>query len=613
MKKYIAALFLMLTFCVNARVNPTVDRIEPPFWWSGMVEPELQLMVYGQGIGDYRPTISDSTVVLKSYSAFESPNYLVLYLDVENARPGKFDIKFERKGAKTITETYELKERRASTDDIQGYSSADVLYLIMPDRFANGNPDNDSVAMKERYVVDRGRHMARHGGDLKGIEDHLDYFTDLGVTAIWLNPVLENDARGGSYHGYFSSDMYNVDRRLGTNEDYLRLIDKAHGKGLKVVMDMIFNHIGPNHPWALDNPSKDWFNKSPERRGNHDLFVFHDNYSSDYDREVMDKSGFGIDVNQSNPHVAKYLIQNSIWWIENSRIDAIRQDTYPYCDYEMMRQWNIAVMKEYPQFNIVGEVWIENPLGSAWWQKGNRLNTGNDPELKSVMDFKLMSLASDVFNNNDEKGGKLNQLYQHMTFDYVYADINNVLRFLDNHDTDRFLRSEPQDLSGFKQGAVFLLTVPGTPQLYYGHELLMHGSKKAPGGDGNVRLDFPGGWEGDSVNCFTREGRSPMQNEARDYLSRLLKWRQGNKVVSEGTMKHYLPNRGVYVYERSLGDKTVMVFINGSTQAVELPMARYAESLKGRSAGHEVTSGRNVTFGESLAMEPREVMLIELQ
>lgn len=616
MYKKIILPFFILFFslgCLAAQNTPGQNglKIEPLFWWAGMKNPELQLMIYGNRISDYRPSIDQPGIYLKNYVTVESPNYLILYLDISQASPCTFDITFTQ-GKKKLVYPYELKKRKESTADIQGYDASDVLYLIMPDRFANGDTSNDRLPLTADYTVDRSRPGARHGGDLKGIEDRLDYFTDLGVTAIWLNPVLENDAKGGSYHGYFSTDMYHVDRRLGTNEDYLRLIDKAHRKGLRVVMDMIFNHIGGNHPWVLDVPSADWFNRSPSKRGNHAKTIFYDTYASAYDSDVMKYAGFGIDVNQANPHVEKYLIQNSIWWIEYARIDAIRQDTYPYADYDMMRRWNIEVRNEYPQFNIVGEIWTENTIGTAWWQKGNRLNSGKDTELKSVMDFTLMSMASDVFNDTTHAEGRLHKIYDHLCYDFVYPDISNVLRFLDNHDTDRFLRAAPANLDGYKQSAAFLLTIPGTPQLYYGHEMLMHGTKKAPGGDGNIRLDVPGGWPGDTQDWFTPEGRSPLQNEAWNYLQALLKWRKGNKVISQGRMLHFLPQMGVYVYQRRLGEQSVMVFINGSNREVDLPLDRYAEALEGKTKGKDVVTKRVVGWEKHLKLAAKEVLILEM-
>lgn len=611
MRKILVFNILVLLFAAASVEARQIERIEPLFWWSGMKNPELQLMVYGENIAAYKPSIDYPGIYIKSTVSLESPNYLLLYLDISEAQPGKFDITFMR-DRKKFTYPYELKERKSTTEDIQGYDASDVLYLIMPDRFANGNPDNDQPEMTMEYTVDRNKPGARHGGDLQGIEQHLDYLEDLGVTAIWLNPVLENDGKGGFYHGYFATDMYHIDRRLGTNEDYLRLIDKTHKKGMRVVMDMIFNHIGANHPWVIDKPAKDWFNESPNPRGNHAKEIFYDNYASKYDSDVMKYAGFGIDLNQTNPHVAAYLIQNSIWWIEYARIDAIRQDTYPYADYDMMREWNIRVMNEYPQFNIVGEIWTEYTIGTAWWQKGSRLNTGKDTELKSVMDFTLMSIASGIFNDKEAPNGRLQKIYEHLCYDFVYPDIRNVLRFLENHDTDRFLRENPADLDAYKQGLALLLTIPGTPQLYYGQELLMHGTKNRPGGDGNIRLDVPGGWPGDTQNWFVREGRSGLQNEAWDYLRNLLKWRKDNKIISEGSMIHFQPQQGVYVYERNLDNKSVIVFMNGASQDVTLPLQRYAEILCGKNTGKDVISKRTVSLNEQLTLKAKEVLILEM-
>jgi len=603
-------LLLLICFSCCHLMAQKIDKIEPLFWWTGMKNTELQLMVYGKAIADYKPSINYPGVYMKSAVSVESPNYLIIYLKLENPQPGVFDILFT-KGKQTIKYPYELKARRASTSDIKGYDSSDVLYLLMPDRFANGNPDNDQLPMNGNYKVDRNSKGSRHGGDLSGIEQHLDYIDDLGVTAIWLNPVLENDANGGSYHGYFSTDMYHVDRRLGTNDEYARLIDSAHKRGLKVVMDMIFNHIGGNHPWVLDNPSKDWFNISPNRRGNHAKGTFYDTYRSQYDFDVMRYAGFGFDVNQRNPHVAKYLIQNSLWWIEFARIDGIRQDTYPYADYDMMREWNRQVMDEYPQFNIVGEIWVENTIGTAWWQRGSKVNFGENTELKSVMDFTLMGFASDVFNDTTREG-RLSKLYDHLCYDFVYPDISNVLRFLENHDTDRFLRDKPDNLDAFKQGIAFLLTVTGTPQLYYGQEILMYGRKSAPGGDGNIRLDFPGGWKEDTQNNFVAQGRSAIQNEAWTYLQTILKWRRNNEVISKGAMIHYMPQLGVYVYERNYNGKSVVVILNGANHEVKLPLERYAEIMRGHTKGLDIITRQTVALANELVLTPKQVLILEM-
>lgn len=583
---------------------------EPAFWWSGMKNPELQLMVYGENIASFRPSVSYPGVKLKSSVALESPNYLLVYLDVENAQPGTFDITFT-KDKKQIKMPYELKARKKDACKIKGFDSSDVLYLIMPDRFANGDPSNDNLVMKTAYKTDRNDPSARHGGDLAGIEKHLDYIEDLGVTAIWLNPVLENDMQGGSYHGYATTNYYRVDPRFGTNEDYVRLIDKTHAKGMRVVMDMIFNHCGSDHIWMKDVPSKDWFNNLDKYvETSHVKEVYFDPYASEYDTKRMVDGWFVPsmpDLNQRNPHVATYLIQNSIWWIEYSGVDGIRQDTYPYADYKMMVDWCNAIYREYPDYNIVGEAWMNQTMGTAFWQKDSKLNERGNTMLKSVMDFRLMGLSHSAFFGD---AGGMQALYEHLAYDYAYADIYNVLRFLDNHDTDRFLPAMPEKLDAFKQGIAFMLTIPGIPQLYYGTELLMNGTKQK--GDGYIRLDVPGGWPGDAVNQFEASGRTDIQNEAWNYMQKLLKWRKGNEVIAKGKMKHFVPQNGVYVYARNLNGKQVVVIMNGNAKESVLPLDRYDEILKGYTSGKDVITGKVVSLQKELTLGAKDVLVLEL-
>ena len=610
MKKHILLIVLFTaSFLV---VRGETPRVEPSFWWSGMAETELQLMVSGDNIADYVPAVTSKHVTIREVVTLENRNYQLIYLDLTGAVPESFDLVFTN-GKKKLTVPYELKERNPERLAIESFGPSDVLYLIMPDRFANGDPTNDQIAMRTEYKVDRNDPNARHGGDLKGISDRLGYLADLGVTAIWLNPVLENDMKGGSYHGYATTDYYRVDPRFGSNEEYKNLISATHEKGMKVVMDMIFNHCGSDHPWLTEVPSPDWFNNLEEYvQTSHMKEMYFDPYASEYDKSKMVDGWFVPtmpDLNQRNRHVAKYLIQNSIWWIEYSGVDGIRQDTYPYADYDMMVEWIEAVEKEYPHYNIVGEAWLNNPIGTAFWQKGSPLNP-NDTQLKSVMDFRFMGLShSAFFEETTEWNGGLHGIYDHMTYDFIYPDIYNVLRFLDNHDTDRFLKEYPQELSGWKQAVTFLLTMPGTPQIYYGTELLMHGNKSKH--DGYVRLDVPGGWPGDEVDHFTREGRDAIQNEAFDYLSKLLHWRQNNEVIALGGMKHYVLQKGVYLYERFLGDDKVLVFMNGTTNEVTINLDRYAESIKGLNSVKDFLSGKTVTLGETLTLSSKEVLLLE--
>lgn len=610
MRKYIS--LLLISFVYVAASLAQELRVEPSFWWSGMEETELQLMVYGENIADYTPQVTSKNIRIKESIRLENPNYLLLYLDLTESSPEKFNIQFTH-GKKKLTYAYELKERNQERLNIESFDASDVLYLIMPDRFANGDPSNDQIPMRMPYKVDRSEPSSRHGGDLKGISDRLDYLSDLGVTAIWLNPVLENDMEGGSYHGYATTDYYRVDPRFGSNEEYAQLIADAHSKGMKVVMDMIFNHCGSDHPWVKDIPSADWFNNMGEYvQTSHMKEMYYDPYASEYDKEKMIDGWFVPtmpDLNQRNRHVAKYLIQNSIWWIEYSGVDGIRQDTYPYADYSMMVDWIEAVEKEYPQYNIVGEAWLNNPIGTSFWQRNSPLNPVNT-KLKSVMDFRFMGLSHTAFfEETKEWNGGLNAIFDHMTYDFVYPDINNVLRFLDNHDTDRYLKEYPTELSGWKQGVVFLLTMPGTPQLYYGTELLMHGNKSKS--DGDIRLDVPGGWPGDEINQFDKNGRDNIQNEAFDFMKKLLHWRQNNDVIAYGNMKHYVLQKGVYVYERSIENKKILVFMNGSSQQVEINLDRYAESIGERSEGKDFLSGRTIALGETLTLSPKEVLILE--
>jgi len=606
-------LALLMPVCMYAKDMKKEIKIEPAFWWSGMKSPELQLMIHGANIADYQASVSTPGIRVNQCVRLDSPNYLIVYLELKDAKPSSFDILFT-KGKEHFSYSYELKTRRADAAKVKGFDSSDVLYLIMPDRFANGNSSNDQIPMHTAYKVDRENPNARHGGDLAGIEQHLDYIKDLGVTAIWLNPVLENDMEGGSYHGYATTDYYRIDSRFGTNSEYVNLVEKAHQKGLRVVMDMIFNHCGSDHPWMKDIPSHDWFNNLDHYvQTNHDKEIYFDPYVSEYDKSTFLDGWFVPtmpDLNQKNPHLAKYLIQNSIWWIEYAGIDGIRQDTYPYADADMMRRWCKEVMTEYPDFNIVGEAWMNFTIGSAYWQKGSRLNFGEDTGLKTVMDFNLMDIAGKAFGEETGDGSGLHDIFMHMCYDYVYADIFHVLRFLENHDTDRFLKEMPTSLNAFKQAVTFLLTIPGIPQLYYGQELLMNGTKSKS--DGYVRRDVPGGWPGDKANWFEASGRSDIQNEAWTFMQKILKWRQGNEVISKGSMKHFMLNQGVYVYQRSYNGKSVLVVMNGSSKNVVLPLDRYAEVLQGKASGMDVISGKSVVLDKELKLSPKEILLLEM-
>lgn len=576
----------------------------------------LQLMVSGPGVADASVRLDYPGITLLDDINLDSPNYKFLYLKLSpDTKPGEVPITFTL-GNQSQTLDYELRARKAPGEAHEGFSASDVLYLLMPDRFAQGEAAaTDPYADLEfKARPDRANPNARHGGNIAGIIDRLDYLHDLGVTAIWVCPVLENDMPGGSYHGYATTDYYRVDPRFGTNEEWNRLIEEAGKRDMKVVMDMIFNHSGSAHPWMEDMPSADWFNH-PEGdvMTNFRLSTVHDPYVSSYDKDATVNGWFVRsmpDLNQRNPHLMKYLTQNSIWWVESSGINGIRMDTYPYADMDGMAGWIDAVMEEYPNFNIVGECWYDNEGGAAFWQKGNSINP-TDTRLPSVMDFRLTTQGHKYFDEPTTPWTGLNGLYDHLAMDFLFPEPQKILTFLDNHDTDRFLLSEPDNLDTWKQAVSFLLTSRGIPQIYYGTELLMNGSKE--GSDGYVRRDFPGGFPGDTVDAFTPEGRTPIQNEAWDYLSSLLKWRRdtANEVIAKGTLKHFMPINCAYVYERRLGDRQVVVMINGTDQPLDLDMARYAEILPAGTKLHRSLGGEDVEIAETLTLAPRETLLLQ--
>lgn len=615
MKRFslLAAALMAGASLFGAKKAPMVTNVEPPYWWVGMANDTLQVMLTGPDIAQASAEVDYSGVKLDRQVSLDSPNYKLLYFTIApDTKPGKMPIRLNLNGRKHTLD-YELKARDMKGEDYEGFSAADVLYLLMPDRFAQG----DVVAatdLEYNDAPDRTQPSTRHGGNLKGIADRLDYLDSLGITAIWSCPVLENDMPGGSYHGYATTDYYRIDPRFGTNADWQELIAQAHKRGIKVVMDMIFNHSGSNHPWMKDMPSKEWYNH-PEGNEltNFRLSTIHDPYVSDYDLDHTVNGWFVSampDLNQKNPHLMKYLIQNSIWWIESSKINGIRMDTYPYADMQGMAQWAADVLKEYPNFNIVGECWYGNEAGPAFWQSGSKINPV-ETNLPTVMDFKYNIDREKMFFEETDPWNGLNHVYDHLALDYLYPDPQHILTFLDNHDTDRFLPEMPDSLGVWKQALAFLLTSRGIPQLYYGTELLMNGTKKIS--DGYIRLDMPGGFPGDKVDAFTREGRTDMQNEAWDYLSRLLQWRRGeaNDVIAKGTLKHFMPQNGIYAYERRLGDKQVVVLLNGQSEPNTVTMERTLEILPYGKTMRDLVSGKDVTITEEMTFAPRQVMILQ--
>lgn len=612
----------------NRIATPNVTRIDPTNWFADMQDPTLQLMVYGKDIKFADITTDYPNVKIDSLVRLDSPNYLLVYLNLKGAKPGEVTLTFSNKNGKKTTKKFQLKAREMAGADRKGFDISDVLYMLMPDRFANGNPKNDVIKGMEDQLCDRNEPSLRHGGDLEGLRQHLDYFTDLGVTALWLTPVLENDrpADGGkysTYHGYATTDYYRVDPRFGTNEEYKALVDECHKKGLKVVMDMIFNHCGDYHPWAKhtridengktikDYPSKDWFN-SPNYglQTSYKLTPVLDPYASKVDmKETVD--GWFVasmpDLNQRNPHVIKYLIQNSIWWIETVGIDGIRMDTYPYADRQAMADWMKVLNKEYPNFNTVGETWVTEPAYTAAWQKDSKLSDINS-NLKTVMDFAFFDRLSQAKNEETDDWWKgWNRIYNSLCYDYLYTDPSSVMAFIENHDTDRFL-GNGKDSTALKQAYALLLTMKRIPQLYYGTEILMNGTKEET--DGNVRQDFSGGFPGDKVNKFTNEGRTKAENAMFDWTSRLLHWRQNNDVIINGSQTQFIPQHGVYVLARQHNGKTVLTILNGKKADNQVDVARYAEVIGSHTTATDVLTGATVDLTKNIPLVQRQAMVL---
>lgn len=614
MKRTITFLLLLSSLlAVHAKVK--ITRIDPTDWYVGMKDPTLQLMVYGPGIRDAQVATDYPNARIDSLVRLDSPNYLLVYMNLQGAQAGEMKLQFTLNGQRQ-TAKYTLHARAKAGEERTGFSNTDVLYLLMPDRFANGDERNDVVKGMRDPLCDRSLPSLRHGGDLAGIAQHLDYFTQLGVTALWFTPILENDApaheqKNSSYHGYATTDYYKVDPRFGTNEEYCDLIRACHAKGLKVVMDMIFNHCSDYHPWQLDSPSRDWFNHpNYGMQTSYKLTPVLDPYAADVDKEETTDGWFVAsmpDLNQRNPHVIRYLIQNSEWWVETAGIDGIRMDTYPYADRTAMASWMKVLDNEYPNFNTVGETWVTEPAYTAAWQKDSKLSSENS-YLKTVMDFAFFDRLSQA--KNEETDGwwqGFNRVYNSLCYDYLYPNPSSVLAFIENHDTDRFL-GNGQDATALKQALTLLLTMNRIPQLYYGTEVLLNGTKEVT--DGYVRRDFPGGFPGDTHDCFTREGRSEAENAMFDWVSRVLQWRKGNETIVHGAQKQFIPYHGVYVLCRQYEGKTVMAVLNGKRTGNELDVRRYAEVIGQHAEATDITTGKTVDLTRNIPLAERQSMIL---
>jgi len=594
--KNLATAFLLILFAIAVPLqsfsNQVPERVEPPFWWAGMQSPELQILFYGKDIGLTRLEVNHPGVVVKEVVSVQSPNYLFVYLDLTKAVPGTINFKFNSGKRTVFSYNYELLERKENARYIKGFDASNVIYQIMPDRFANGNPNNDDMpGMIEKANVKDPN--GRQGGDIQGIVENLNYIADVGYTALWITPLLENNQPRYSYHGYAITDFYKIDPRYGNNQDYVELVEKAGQKGIKIIKDVILNHCGHHHWWMKDLPMPNWINQWPEfTRTSYRMTTLVDPYYAEIDRTLMVDGWFDRnmpDLNQRNRLLATYLIQNTIWWIEYSGIKGIRMDTQPYADKDFISDWGKRVMEEYPNFNIVGEAWLGIPAMISYYQGGKKNHDGYDSNIPSVFDFSLYDEIGRAFSEGPGWGTGLIRIYNSLAMDFLYPNPLNLLIFGCNHDTDRFFTRVNQDINHLKMSIALLLTTRGIPKVYTGTELLKTAYERD--GHGWMRSKFPGGWPGDTVNAFTREGRTEDQNKIFDYIKKLVHFRNNNPVLHFGRLTHFLPHDNVYVYARHDGNQRILVAINNNESETQLDMKRFKEVTQGATKATEALTG----------------------
>lgn len=593
----------------------TVIRIDPPDWWTDMKDNKLQLCIYSSNVSQYNITTDYPGFRITKINKVENPNYLFIDVVLDQAiiKPGKVSLEFIN-GDKSFKKPYLLRAKDKSPGRIQGYDSRDLVYLIMPDRFANGNTANDKVRDMKDQSLNRDSMFYRHGGDIQGVIDHLDYIRDLGATAVWLTPVQENDQPHASYHGYAFTDHYKVDPRLGDNETYYRYIREAHKRGLKVVQDMVYNHVGTEHWFIKDLPMRDWIHQFDTfTQTNYRATALIDPYASDFDKNKMSNGWFVKsmpDLNQQNPYLANYLIQNSIWWIETTGIDGFRFDTYTYSDLKFMQDLMARVQLEYPQFGAVGELWDHCVAIEAYFAQHPKIVGAPNSHLPGMIDFQIYNAVNEALNKPMGWTEGLSRIYYTLVQDVLYSDPSRNLTFLDNHDLSRFYSVVGEDLRKYKMGIAFLLTTRGTPSLYYGTEILM---KNFANPDGKVREDFPGGWAGDKADKFTAKGRTEKENEAFDFVKKLANYRKGNDVLQTGKLTQFIPENDVYVYFRSNEKKTVMVIMHYSDKPHTIHTSRFAEKLNGFKLYKDVLTDKTSELGAEIILQPYEVRVLEFQ
>lgn len=618
---------LIIAICLLLSMQTTfaqLERLEPPNWWADMNLTSVQLLCYGENISDYEVSSKDITIV--NVERTENPNYLFVNVNFEGLSAGEYSFKFKKKGSKSFTKAFALKERDANSKERESFNSSDLVYLIMPDRFANGNTSNDSMpSVTEK--VNRAEQGGRHGGDLQGVINQLDYLEDLGVTALWSTPLLEDNDAKYSYHTYAQSDVYKIDPRYGTNEDYKHLATEMEQRDMKLIMDYVTNHWGAEHWLIKDLPEQSWIHQFEDNKdkdfpldgyanSNYRMTTQYDPNASAIDTRYCEDGWFTStmpDLNQSNPKTLTYLIQNAIWWIEYSGLDGFRVDTYSYNDKEGIANWTKAITDEYPNFNIVGEVWLHNQAQIAYWQKDSKIGAlqNFNSHCPSVMDFTLHDAIGVMFKeDNASWNDGMIKAYDNFVNDFLYQDIDNLMVFAENHDTGRINEIYNGSLDHYKLAMTLVATTRGTPQIYYGSEIGMRGDKGK--GDGAIRQDFPGGWATDANNAFTKDGRTEEQEAYHSFSKTLFNFRKETPALHTGELLHYLPENNVYVYFRSLEDQTVMVVLNNNPEEQTLDLSRFAEGIKNATTGKELFSQNTLNLDEPLTVKGKSPLVISL-
>ena len=604
-----------------------VTRVEPLSWWTGMKMP-LQLLVQGENVSEYNVAIEGGKgVSVEKINKADSPNYV--FVDVKiaaNAQPGTYYIVFSKDG-QSFKYPYEIAAREAGSAQRPSFTTADMIYLIMPDRFANGDTTNDSTDdTDDKYA--RNELFGRHGGDIQGIIDHLDYISDLGATAIWCTPLLEDNQPEHSYHGYACTDYYHIDSRFGTNDLFKEYVNKAHEKDIKIIMDIVPNHAGSAHWWMKDTPFADWYHVFDTYTGSNIAFSTNmDPNASKKDLYIQESGWFDrsmVDMNLDNPYVLRYFQQWAIWWVEWSGLDGFRVDTYPYNEKDPMAEWCAAVMNEYPNFNIVGECWTASIPQLAYWQGGNANKDGFNSNLKSVMDFPLHDALRAGLNEDWGGWGQgMVRVYDILSHDFLYHDLSNMMIFPGNHDTDRLGDALRKNPARVKIAMAMMATMRGYPQIFAGDEL-MFTSCDLSMGHGGLRVDFPGGWPGDEMDLFSAEGRAKAtkntdgltvpKGQAADlfnYVSHLFQWRKTKEVIHNGKTMHFITRDNTYGYFRYNDTDVVFVYVNNSPEAKNVPWTYYSEISEGLNGGVNVVTGEPCDVSDATVVPSQSILIVE--